>query len=744
MRFFRSSRSLSNQFTIAVLVVAGAAVAVFLAFIAWSVSAVDDNSLTRQHLFATSALADGLAQLPVQQTSSTAWDEAVRRVNAGDAAWMSDNLTVWMETYFGHDEDYVLAPDGKPVQVGKGGKLVDLASVAADFETIRPLVAALRAKMQATSAGQADSTDAVTGLGTENVLMLEGGPAMVSVKPIVPNTPALTQAAGTEYLHVAVQNVDRTLIDGIAAKFALSDARVETAPQESFWWTSVPVLDNAGHPKGYVVWRRDRPGIALIEQASPAFAITGLIGLGLLGLMLRRLRRSSIQLQASQARAQFLAFHDTLTGLPNRALLEDRFDRALAQARRDNTKVALICLDLDRFKNINDTLGHPAGDALVRQVGCRLTAAVRDGDTVARLGGDEFAILQVSLRDEQEAERLAERLLKELAVPFDLAGDEAAITASIGIALSHGESSTRDDMLRKADIALYEAKSQGRARYQLFAGDMDDLVRQRRAIERDLRAALTAGDEIHVAYQPIFDTNGDQLLGAEALARWSHPVHGPLSPQLFVSIAEERGLIEPLGEYVLRQACSFAAAHDLPWIAVNVSPIQFRNEQFVERVAAILAETGLAPNRLQIEITEGVLLQSAGTADRLIAALRHKGILVALDDFGTGYSSMSYLRRYGVDKLKIDRSFIQELGVSADAEAIVSAMVSLGRALDMRVVAEGVETSEQRDQLSAIGCHELQGFLLSRPLPPPELAALLHRQGGLAGRAAHRTAAGSA
>jgi EAL domain-containing protein (putative c-di-GMP-specific phosphodiesterase class I) len=283
-------------------------------------------------------------------------------------------------------------------------------------------------------------------------------------------------------------------------------------------------------------------------------------------------------------------------------------------------------------------------------------------------------------------------------------------------------------MLRKADIALYEAKSQGRARYRLFVGDMDDVVRQRRAIERDLRAALSGGRQIGAVYQPLFANGGTKIVGAEALARWDHPVHGTLSPQLFIGIAEERGLIEQLGEHILRQACAFAAKADLPWVAVNVSPIQFRNDRLVERVMAILQETGLPPDRLQLEITEGVLIENQEMANRTIAAFRAQGVRIALDDFGTGYSSMSYLRRYGVDKLKIDRSFIRELGVSADADAIVRAMVSLGRALHMQVTAEGVETVDQRDHLTAIGCHELQGFLLSRPLAGEQLIELLGGQ----------------
>ena len=722
-------RSFSRQLILSALTIIAIAIFVIAAFTAWSVSLVDGRVRAREQGYVTYALHERITDLPVQQTSATSWDEAVREVKAHNAAWMSDNLTVWMQTYFGHDRDYVLDEQDRPVQVAVGGKLVGNSVFDKDSPVLEPLIARLRAEMRKASAGQEDSTAAVTPLGTEDVLHLDGQPAIVSIKPIVPSTPALTQAPGTEYLHIAVQNIDATMAKAMATEFALEGIHVSASPRNDFMTVSMPVTDDAGKPVVYFTWNPDHPGLSVIRQAGPALAGGLIAGFALIGFMLRRLRHSSLQLQASEAQTQFLAFHDTLTGLPNRALFEDRLDRALAQSRRDGTKLALLCLDLDRFKNVNDTLGHPSGDELVRLAAARLVAAVREVDTVARLGGDEFAIVQVGIWDEQDAERLATRIATEFAMPFELFGDQAFVTVSIGISISQGNASTREDMLRKADIALYEAKSQGRARYRLFAGDMDDVVRQRRAIERDLRAALAQGGDIKAVYQPLFANDGSRIVGAEALARWDHPVHGALSPQLFIAIAEERGLIEQLGEHILRQACAFALQTDLPWVAVNVSPVQFRNERLVDRVMAILDETGLAPQRLQLEITEGVLLDNHELADRMIDAFRAKGVCIALDDFGTGYSSMSYLRRYGVDKLKIDRSFIRELGVSEDADAIVRAMVSLGRALRMQVTAEGVETTDQREQLTAIGCHELQGFLLSRPLPAEQFAELLARKG---------------
>ena len=714
----------SRQVAIFVTVAALAAAALMLGFLAWAAVTVDDHSLARQRSFATFGLEEQFRKLPVDQTSATTWNEAVREAKAGNADWISDNLTVWMETYFGHSQDVVLDDRDRPVQIARDGKVLDPRAYEDLRAVVDPLVARLRRDMRMASAGLADSTPVVTDMGAEDIVVLDGQPAIVSVKPIVPDSAGMTQAPGSEYLHVAVRNVDQTLAASIAEEFRLTDAHPSARAAQGFWAASVPVRDRAGRVLGHISWTRERPGVDLVEKAGPALAAGMLLGALLLAYMLWRLRQSSLQLQASEARAQFLAFHDTLTGLPNRALFDERLNLALDVKPGEARRMALLRIDLDRFKSVNDTFGHPAGDELLRQVATRLGAVIGSGDTVARLDGDEFAVIQTGVGDDRRAELLAERILVALARPFDLVGEEASITASVGVALSLPEVGTPDDLLRRADIALNDAKAQGRARYRLFAGEMDLLLRQRQVIERDLRAAL-CGNGIVPVYQPIFADNGTRIVGAEALARWHHAVHGPLSPHLFIGIAEESGMIGELGEHILREACRFTASCDLPWVAVNVSPVQFRNEKLLERVMAILAETGLAPDRLQLEITEGTLLENQDTASALIAGFRRRGVRIALDDFGTGYSSMNYLRRYGVDKLKIDRSFIQELGTSADASAIVRAMVSLGRAMNMRVVAEGVETVEQRDHLTAIGCHELQGFLFSRPLTGEQLAERL-------------------
>jgi predicted signal transduction protein with EAL and GGDEF domain len=370
-------------------------------------------------------------------------------------------------------------------------------------------------------------------------------------------------------------------------------------------------------------------------------------------------------------------------------------------------------------------LGHAAGDAVIRQVGLRLAGAIKTSDTVARLGGDEFAIVQTGIKSIADAEKSAERLIERISAPMDVTGTKLNVTGSLGLVVTLGAEHTREEMLRKADIALYEAKGRGRARFTLFDADMDDVVKRRRLIEDELRLALESDSQIKLVYQPIFASDGRRIVGAEALVRWDHPVHGRMAPELFISIAEERGLISQLGEHVLREAAEFGCRSNVPWIAVNVSPLQFRDAQFAVTVLNQIAEAGLPASRLQLEITEGVLLENAVLVESTLTRLRRAGVRVALDDFGTGYSSMNYLRRYSIDKLKIDQSFIAELGTSAEADAIVRSMITLARSLRLEVTAEGVETQEQMHHLAALGCHEMQGFLLSRPISEEQLTELM-------------------
>ena len=445
---------------------------------------------------------------------------------------------------------------------------------------------------------------------------------------------------------------------------------------------------------------------------TPDGTIIGLVGIA----------RDITERKRAEDRIHHLAYHDALTGLPNRSQLELELQAAVETAA-DDARAVLILIDLDRFKHVNDTLGHVAGDELIRQVARRLVALVGTRGIVSRLGGDEFAVLLTGVTNPHLAEGMSNAILSELGRQFDLLGDPAFIGASLGIGTVR-PGADAEQVFREADIALYDAKSQGRGRWQVFAPAMAHALAERREVEHDLRAALGSGGQLQLEYQPIYKADGVTMLGAEALVRWNHPMRGRLSPDLFVNVAEERGLIDRLGEWVFEDACRMLLDTDIPWVAVNVSPLQLRRRRFYDRALATVADMKIDPGRIQIEITEGVLLEATESTEAGLRRLRAAGMRLALDDFGTGYSSLNYLRRYNVDKLKVDRSFVAQLGMSSDAAVIVQTIIGLGRAMGMLVTAEGVETELQRDFLVACGCHELQGYLLSRPLTLRNLQTL--------------------
>lgn len=426
----------------------------------------------------------------------------------------------------------------------------------------------------------------------------------------------------------------------------------------------------------------------------------------------------------SMARLAHMAHHDALTGLPNRVLFREHLERALIRARRGGG-LAVLCVDLDRFKSVNDTLGHPVGDALLRAVSERLRKCVRESDLVARLGGDEFAVVQEDAFQPMEATALARRLVESLAEPFDIEGHCIAIGTSVGIALASDGLDGADALLKCAELALYRAKADGRGAWAFFEVEMDARMQARRLLEIDLRGAL-ASKQLEVFYQPLIETAQGQVSGFEALVRWRHPERGLVSPADFIPLAEEIGIIGDIGAWVLRQACTDIAS----WpgrlkVAVNLSPMQFRDKELAQGVARILSETGMDPKRLELEVTESVLIGNDEAVLAILHDLRAMGVRIAMDDFGTGYSSLSYLRRFPFDKIKIDQSFVREMNTGNDCAVIIRAIVGLGRSLGMAVNAEGVETEKQFASLCAEGCGELQGYLFSKPKPASEIPGLL-------------------
>ena len=417
----------------------------------------------------------------------------------------------------------------------------------------------------------------------------------------------------------------------------------------------------------------------------------------------------------ADARIHHMAHHDNLTSLPNRILFRQKLSEALRQDNHHHALSATLCLDLDNFKNVNDALGHQIGDDLLRVVAKRLRSALRDHDTLARIGGDEFAIVLPNINNAQEAAVVAQRLIEAIRPPINVEGHNLSVGLSVGIALTSQVTNTPEHMLRCADMALYEAKRNGRNRFEHFTMEMDDVARSRRVIENDLRDAIT-GRQLKLYYQPI--TNEDEIIGYEALMRWHHPVKGLIMPNDFIPIAEETGLIHMLGAYALYEACREAQSWGTEQsVSVNLSPLQFKNSSLVSVVEGALRESGLAAHRLEVEITESVLLDDTLGNIRTLQSLKAIGVQIALDDFGTGYSSLSYLRSFPFDKIKIDKSFINDMGDSREALAIIRAITGMSRSLDIQITAEGVESSEQFAKLREEGCTLFQGYYFGRPQP---------------------------
>jgi diguanylate cyclase (GGDEF)-like protein len=571
----------------------------------------------------------------------------------------------------------------------------------------------------------------------DSVFVRLGAPALQNMRSAVSreesNIPvgmATVWLGGEPQLFIAVQSVFpdpraknltilastslRELVSAFATDRHLANAHLvplnASVPKEA---SVAPVLIHDMPPSVGLAWKGMRIGRQTLVRGLPIIWGVTLALLIAGALLLRRSLRLAQNLMSSEAHAHHLALHDPMTGLGNRALFADRLEHTLALRGRGQGLLAVACIDLDRFKHVNDTLGHQAGDAMIKEAAQRMSAVTRQSDTVVRMGGDEFAIILYPVADQEGLEALCARLTAALSARLDLPSGQAALSASIGVAIV---SDTMDgpDALRQADLALYRAKQNGRGCYALFEPQMDESQRQRQLIEQDLREALrTTALEVH--YQPQYTARG-VLEGVEALVRWNHPTRGQIGPDYFVPIAEEAGLIHELGDFVLAQAIGASARWPDLRVAINVSPIQLQQSSFVPRCLELTKAAGISPARIELEITEGVLLENDPRIQAALRALREAGFKIALDDFGTGYSSLNYLSAYAVDKIKIDRSFIRNLGAQGgDGDKIVRAIIKLGRALGMTVTAEGVETEDQRSRLVAAGCHSLQGFYHGRP-----------------------------
>ncbi len=693
----------------------------------------DDAALARDRAIVETGIQGRIREIAEKSSSVAIWDDAVLRLNnAFDADWATANVGAFFGDN-GFDAALVLNGDGAPVYQSPSSSPMTtnpaelVAAVAPLVLKVREAEAA-RGPAGAVLARQQSISEAID---ASAVYLFEGQPYILNAALVQPDFGNVLPATARSAIIVTAEQIEESFVSAISERFLLAGAHLHVAKAAANQPGGFPgvepeeartiLTDGGGNAVAAFDWKPPHPGRSLLSQTTLPI-LAGLIGLATwAGLLYIRGRKATEGLIASEARAAHMAYHDVLTGLPNRALLADRMAHALAGLRRSQRSFAVHCIDLDRFKDVNDTFGHEAGDELIRKAGSLLSKACRQADTLARLGGDEFAIIQMDATPEAAA-LLADRIVKSLAEPINLAAGRLFIGASVGVSIVTEGNIDPAEGLRQADLALYRAKDAGRGRYAFFDSEMDASVKGRRELQEDLRAALSA-KALELHYQPQVNARSE-IVGLEALVRWKHPKRGPISPVVFVPLAEESGLIDELGMFTLRRAFEDSRRWKHLKVAVNVSATQLRRKDFVARLKELVAALDVDPRNFELEITEGLLLGDDVQTHDTLNQLRGLGFQIALDDFGTGYSSLSYLQKYPIDKIKIDRSFITNLGIENEADAVVHAIVRLARALGLAVIAEGVETESQRQHLTAVGCGNVPGYLFGKPASAPDILAL--------------------
>ncbi|HET8920187.1 MAG TPA: EAL domain-containing protein [Xanthobacteraceae bacterium] len=643
-----------------------------------------------------------------------------------DAAWVDRRVGQWLETFYNAEIVAVFGIDGQTEyfrsRVGGEGASANLVAELA------PTTDILRSRL----AGQPRSAVLVSprdlSKPTKAVAVIQsfmGKPAIVAAVAIGEEANSANGndrapiVASVKYINnrLLAKIAERLQVDGLHMAEPMAGATDAAAADDDH---VIELADTDGTAIARLVWRPKRPGGAVIMSVVPFVAVVFVAFALLIIFIMRHMQRTAAAIAAGERQLRHLALHDPVCGLPNRIYFSERLERAIVEVRNGGPTAAVFYIDLDHFKDVNDTLGHHIGDELILNVTRRLSQIMRDDDLVARLGGDEFAIIMTCASDSYSLQAIADRILTAICAPFIVSGHGINIGASIGIAVIDSCTQDARDILRYADMALYRAKNEGRNRACIYDAAMNADLSNRKLLESALRQAIK-NDELHVVYQPIVNPSGKRVVGVETLARWIHPVQGEIPPARFIPIAEHSGLIVELGEYILRRACLDGRNWPGLAVSVNVSPLQFRRPDFVEAIERILSETAFEPNRLELELTESTLLGNLESAELSMLRLKGLGVCFALDDFGTGYSSLLYLRRFPFDKLKIDSSFVRSIEKAADAAAIVHAVVSLGRGLGMKVTAEGVETADQHLFLRAAGVHSMQGYRFGRPVAAAEI-----------------------
>jgi len=715
------------------VIVAVAIVCIVVAVLS-SAQRADEVAIEHEKQLLSRAL-DNLGERVLREVESVASsDAAIRNIRLNfDPTWTEQRAGLWLETYFDHDYVFVFDAADKPVFSLIGNRPAPPSWFAEAWPDMKTVIDYMRDRAPSLRGAINLSDMSLTEGGAHpNAAVIRsfmGRPAVLAaaaVGPLADLPPALDKTAP---ILLAVKFIDSGVLAHIAGQLQLTHLRnigaKEPAPAGDF------IYDLTG-PSGNVIarfaWTPKQPGAEIVHSVIPFIAVA-LAGFALLAaFVLRYMRRTAIAIAAGESRLRHLAMHDPLCGLPNRIFFSERLETVIEEVCSGGSPAAVFYIDLDHFKDVNDTLGHHVGDELIRNVTLRLSHTLRGDDLVARLGGDEFAVISALGDDTAKMMTVAQRIIAAICAPYSVGGHNIVIGASVGIAVIDKNCAGATDIMRYADMALYRAKNEGRNRACLYDAVMDADLSNRKLLEADLRDAIE-NDGLQLLYQPIVNKSGESLVGVEALCRWTHPTRGEIPPTEFIAVAEHSGLIIELGAWVLRRACLDGKSWPELTVAVNVSPLQFRRNDFYSVVERTLAETGFDPARLEIELTESVLLGNVDSAEAAMLRLKELGVQVALDDFGTGYSSLLYLRRFPFDKLKIDRSFVRSIEKAADAAAIVHAVVGLGRGLGMKVTAEGVETADQQLFLRAAGVHSMQGFRFGKAVTAAEITRRLQWPG---------------
>jgi diguanylate cyclase (GGDEF)-like protein len=708
-----------------------------LAIIAYAGWSANQTAVDRERTLLDNAFNESILRVLNEQKSIAWWDDPVILItdDSIDLEFTDANFGVFLTETYGQDEVYILNAKDKPLYAWAEAERETPSAFERRRPALEPLIKEIREGDTSALRARPDMFyetknryDVLIGVQVArwagHIVSVEGRPAVVAGMTIVPNID-MSLLQGTPNLLLSITWIDEEFVSQIGRSLLLPDLTLKETPLEGTAVVSESFISDDGVQAGYLSWTSRQPGQVLLTIILPLVAV-GVLLTGLLSrTMFRRLKRASDALTQREYEARHEAKHDALSGLPNRVHMIERIEKFLNSyiARRNGQRALAAYVDIDRFKDVNDTLGHEAGDELIKLVAERLATRLRNHDFLARFGGDEFVVLCAPAGPEA-GESLTDRIAQAFGEPFSIKGQSINVTASIGLAAAPDNGSTADELMRHADIALYEAKSQGRDRAVYFSTEMAEEVEHRRSIELDLRAALE-NKEFDLHYQPVIACATGAVVGVEALLRWKHPLYGSMSPAEFIPVAENAGLLPAIGEWVLDRAMTDAKLWPELEVAVNLSPVQFRHVDLETMLRRLVVKHAVEPSRFVLEITEGVLLEATDRVNMVLDAIRDMGFKTALDDFGTGYSSLSYLCNFQFDKIKIDRSFISSISRVDTTKTIIKSVVTLGRGLGMDIVAEGIETPFEAAMMTRFGCTELQGFYFSRPLPVQELIDFL-------------------